>query len=614
MKTKLSLILFVLLLSLGGYTQVTFEASGQTNVAVGEQFMIRFTVNQNGTNFIGPYFEGLNTLSGPHMQTSSSYSNINGKLSQSMTITYTYYLRAVEEGDFKVPPAKITVDGKEYETKELTIHVSKKATGGAVTNPGAGSTSPQGQTELKDDDLFVKVNVDKTNPYLGEQILLTYKIYTKVPVAQIAINKWSNFQGFWTKNLIEQQEELKQSKEIINGDEYVTAELRKIALFPQKTGELTIDAMELSCVAQIRQANNRRSSNSFLDSFFDDPFFGGTQNIQKVLLSKPIKINVKPLPTNNKPINFSGAVGSFSLNGSINQTEVKTNDAVTLRLTISGKGNIELIDRLNINFPTDFEVYEPKILDNLKTNATDGVSGTRTFEYLLIPRNPGEFVIEPIVLSYFDIQKNSYQESKTQAFNIKVVKGENYQSGVIVSGANHEDIQYIGTDIRHLKIGQFSLSKMGYYFFGTTTFILWFVIPFILFIAFIIIWKKQSQKLNNQSLMRLKRATKVARRSLKSAQVYLGTKDSVAFYNEISQALWGYLSDKFNIPKSELSKETVKDKLIKRQVKEKTITQFIETLNNCDFARFAPGDPESTMDKIYNEALEIISKIERELK
>ncbi len=614
MKTKLSLILFVLLLSLGAYAQVTFEASGQTNVAVGEQFMIRFTVNQQGTNFIGPDFKGLNVLSGPNMQTNSSYSNINGKMSQSLAISYTYYLRAIVEGEFKVTPAKITVDGKEYETKELTVKVNKQSASSNTTNPVTRQNEQQGQTELKDDDLFVRVNVDKTSPYLGEQIMLTYKIYTKVPVAQIAINKWSNFQGFWTKNLIEQQEELKQSKEIINGAEYVTAELRKVALFPQKTGELTIDVMELSCVAQIRQANNRRSSNSFLDSFFDDPFFGGTQNIQKVLLSKPIKINVKPLPTNNKPINFSGAVGSFNLKGSINQSEVKTNDAITLRLTISGKGNIELIDRLNINFPTDFEVYEPKVLDNLKANSTDGVSGTRTFEYLLIPRNPGEFVIEPIVLSYFDLQKNSYQQSKTQAFNIKVTKSENYQSGVVVSGANHEDIQYIGTDIRHLKIGQFSLNKIGYYFFGTTTFILWFVIPLILFIAFILVWKKQSKKLNNQSLMRLKRATKVARKSLKSAQVYLGTKDSVSFYNEISQALWGYLSDKFNIPKSELSKETVNDKLIDRQVKEKSIKQFIETLDNCDFARFAPGDPESTMDKIYNEALEIISKIERELK
>ncbi len=613
MKTKLSLILFVLLLSLGGYTQVTFEASGQTNVAVGEQFMIRFTVNQQGTNFIGPSFNGLNVLSGPNMQTNSSYSNINGKMSQSLTISYTYYLRAVQEGDFKITPAKITVDGMDYETKELTVHVSKQSTGGAATNPSTRSTSPQGQTELKADDLFIRAMVDKTNPYLGEQVMLTYKIYTKVPIAQIGINKVSNFQGFWTKNMLNPQDELQQSKEIIDGAEYVTAELRKIALFPQKTGDLTIDAMELSCVAQIRQANNRRSSNSFLDSFFDDPFFGGTQNIQKVLLSNPININVKALPQKNKPLNFSSTVGNFNLKANISETELKTNDAITLRITVSGTGNIELIDKLNVKFPTDFEVYEPKIIDDIATN-NRGVAGTRIFEYLLIPRNPGTYTIEPIKLSFFDIRKSDYQILESQAFTINVEKSENYQSGVVLSGANQEDVRYIGTDIRHLKIGNFSLSKTGFYFFGSTPFLLWLIIPLIIFILFIIVWKKQSKKLNNQSLMRHKRATKVARRSLKSAQVYLGTKDSVAFYNEISQALWGYLSDKFNIPKSELSKETVNAKLLDRDVKEKTINQFIDTLNNCDFARFAPGDPESTMDKIYNEALAIISKIERELK
>ena len=614
MKTKLSLIIFVLMLSLGSYSQVTFEASGQTNVAVGEQFMIRFTVNKQGTNFVGPDFKGLNVLSGPNVQTSSSYSNINGKMSQSMSISYTYYLRAVQEGDFSITPAHIKVEDKEYETKEITVHVSKQA---PRTNPGNSanpSTPQQDQTELNKNDLFIRASVDKTNPYLGEQVILTYKIYTKVPIAQIGINKLSSFQGFWTKSLLDPQETLKQSNETINGVDYVTAELRRIALFPQKTGKLSIDAMELACVAQIRQANTRRSSNSFLDSFFDDPFFGGTQNIQKVLLSNPINLDVKPLPQNNKPINFSGAVGTFSLNGNINKSSLKTNDAITLRLTVSGKGNIELIDRLKIDFPTDFEVYEPKILDNLKTSSSDGVSGTRTFEYLLIPRNPGEFVIDPVILSYFDLQKNSYQELQTTPFNIKVEKGEGYQTGVISSGANHEDIQYIGTDIHHIKSGKIVLNKINYYFFGTASFFLWLAIPIILFLLFILVWKKQSKKLSNQSLMRHRRATKVARKSLKNAQVYLGTKDSVAFYNEISQALWGYLSDKFNIPKSELSKETVKEKLLNRKVKEKSITQFIETLNNCDFARFAPGDPESTMEKIYNEALEIISKIEGELK
>ncbi len=611
MKNKFLLILFTLMIGFQGYSQVTFEASGQTNVAVGQQFMIRFTANQQGSNFTGPDFKGLNVLSGPNLQTNTSYSNINGKMSQSMSVSYTYYLRAVSEGDFIVAPAKITIDDKEYETKELTVHVGKASATNTTRNQ---ASSPQAQTELNENDLFIKASVDKTNPYIGEQVILTYKIYTTVPIAQIGINKLSNFQGFWTKNLLDQQEALNQSNEVIDGVEYVTADLRKFAIFPQKSGSLDIDAMELECIAQIRQANKRRSSNSFLDSFFDDPFFGGTQNIKKVLLSNPIKLEVKPLPQNNKPSNFSGSVGFFSLNGSINTSTLKTNEAITLKVTISGKGNIELIDKLNINFPPDFEVYEPEISNKLNTNSADGVSGSRTFQYLMIPRNPGDFVIEPIVFNYFDIQSQSYKKLSTKAFNIKVEKGEDYQSGVVYSGANQEDIQYIGTDIHHIKIDKFPLYKINAYLFNTLNFALWLIIPLIIFILFILFWKKQSKKLSNQSLMRHKRATKVARKSLKHAQKYLGTKDTIAFYNEISQALWGYLSDKFNIPISELSKDSVKDNLLQKEVKEKTINQFIETLNNCDFARFAPGDPESTMDKIYNEALEIISKIERELK
>ena len=611
MKNKILLILFTLVISLSGYSQVTFEASGQTNVAVGQQFMIRFTANQQGTNFTGPDFKGLNVLSGPNLQTNTSYSNINGKMSQSMSVSYTYYLRAVSEGDFKIAPAKITIEDKEYQTKELTVHVGKQTAPATTTNP---SNPRQAQTTLNENDLFIKATVDKKDPYIGEQVILTYKIYTKVPIAQIGINKLSNFQGFWTKNLLDQQEALTQSNEVIDGIEYVTADLRKFAIFPQKSGSLDIDAMELECIAQIRQANKRRSSNSFLDSFFDDPFFGGTQNIKKVLLSNPIKLEVKPLPQNNKPLNFSGSVGFFSLNANINTSTLKTNEAITLKITISGKGNIELIDKLDIKFPSDFEVYEPEITNKLNTNSSDGVSGSRTFQYLLIPRNPGDFVIEPIVFNYFDIQSNSYKKLSTKAFNIIVEKGEDYQSGVVYSGANQEDIQYIGTDIHHIKTGEFQLYKINHYLFNSIAFLLWLVIPLALFILFILLWKKQSKKRSNQSLMRHKRATKVARKSLKHAQKYLGTKETIAFYNEISQALWGYLSDKFNIPKSELSKDSVKENLLTKEVKEKSINEFIETLDHCDFARFAPGDPESTMDKIYNEALEIITKIERELK
>ncbi len=306
-------------------------------------------------------------------------------------------------------------------------------------------------------------------------------------------------------------------------------------------------------------------------------------------------------------------VGDYSVKSEIDKTSVKTNDAVSLKYTISGQGNIELIDKLNIKFPTDFEIYDPKITDNIHTSER-GVTGSRTFEYLIIPRNPGEFTIDAIDFSFFNPATKKYEIDKSKAFNIQVEKDEDYQSGVSYSSINQEDIQYIGQDIRHIKTKIQALQPIAYFYYGSLTFVLWYIIPAILFIAFILIWKKRVKKLNNQSLMRNKKATKVARKNLKKANKFLGTKDSEAFYNEISHALWGYLADKFNIPLAELSKDSVQDALSDEEVKNESIEQFIDCLNNCDFARFAPGDPSSTMDKIYNEALEIISKIERELK
>ncbi len=595
---------------------ISFNAIGQTNVAVGDQFIVQFVINAKGSNFRGPDFENFRVLTGPNQSTSTNFSNINGRMTQSTSITYSYYLRALTEGNFTIAPAKITVDGKEYQTNELKITVDKKsAQPQQSTQPqNTDPNNPQETATLDENAIFIKAVVDKTNPYLGEQVILTYKIYTKVPISNISSEKEPNLAGFWMKNLIEQGAQMSQSQEIIDGEEYVTAELRKFAIFPQKSGEITISPIELQCVAQVRNNTTRkRRSNSFFDSFFDDPFFSGYQNIQKFLASNPIVLNVKPLPQEGKPTNYNGAVGSYTLQSEIDNTSVKTNDAISIKYKISGQGNIELIDKLSPSFPTDFEVYDPKITDDVRVTQR-GVSGSRTFEYLIIPRNPGEFVIDAINYSFFNPLTQKYEIIKTKSFNIQVEKGDDYQAGVSYSGISQEDIQYIGQDIRHINVKNVTLQPLNYYFYGSIAFILWFIIPAVLFIVFILFWRKQAAKLNNQSLMRHKKATKVARKNLKQANQFLGTKESKAFYNEISQALWGYLADKFNIPLSELSKDSVEDALTDKKVKDQTIKQFIECLNNCDFARFAPGDPTSTMDKIYNEALEIISKIERELK
>jgi hypothetical protein len=615
MKTYLILFLTILTLFANSLQaqKISFKASGQTNVAVGDQFIIQFTVNAQGNSFRGPKFEDFKILSGPNTSSNSSFSNFNGRMTQSTSITYTYYLRAQKEGCFIISPAKIKVKGKEYQTNSLKINVGKKRT---VQQNQTNSSSPantQKETGIKKDDVYIKAIINNKNPYLGEQIIITYKIYTKVPIQNFNFEEQPSFSGFWIKDLNNPNKPFTQSTEIINGTEYVTATLRKIELIPQKTGKIKITPLELSCMVQVRDSRKRKRSNSLFDSFFDDPFFNDYTTLKHFINSNTIILNVKPLPQNSIPKGFNGAVGDFRLNTSIDKILLKTNDAITLKYTISGQGNIELIEKPSINFPTDFEVYDPKIQDNIrKTN--QGIIGSRTFEYLIIPRNPGEFKLDTLTFSYFNPASKKYVTQSAKAYTIQVEKSDDYQSGISYSGVNQEDIQYIGQDIHHIKTSPEKLFIRGHYFYGSLNFILAYIMPLILFILTIIVWKKKIEKLNNQSLMRHKKATKVARKNLKKANQYLGTKESSAFYNEISQALWGYLADKFNIPLSELSNDSVKDALIGKGVKENLISQFTDALSHCDYARFAPGDISSNMDKIYNEALEIISKIERELK
>ncbi|MCK4361536.1 MAG: protein BatD [Bacteroidales bacterium] len=598
--------------------EIKFTASTRKVVEVSEQFQLTYTLNAHGENFRGPSLNDFNVLSGPNTSSSSSIQIINGKMTQSVTNTFTYYLKAIKEGTFTISPASVKAGNKYYRSNTLTIKVVKSGTNANVSQQsiaGQKRQQVQPQTRSETKDVFLKATANKTNPFQGEQVIVTYKIYTKVPIAQISIDKLSSFPGFWSKNLLDDNERLKQSTEIINGEEYITADIRKIALFPQKTGKLEIDPMELECIAQIRKQKTRRTtSDPFFDSFFDDPFFNRSyQNIEKSLKSNPLTINVKPLPLKNKPANFSGAVGNFTFKSSIDRTELKTNEAITLKYTISGKGNIELINKLNVSFPPDFEVYDPKITNRIKTSPL-GVSGSCTFEYLLIPRNPGQFNIKPVYFSYFDINTKQYITKSTPDYSIKVEKGSGTLANISYIGVNQEDIKYIGSDIRHIKSNILNLQKINVYFFGSIAFYLLMIIPVVFFILLIIIWKNQTKKRNNISLMKNKKATKVARKNLRKAHAFLKSGSKEEFYIEISQALWGYLSDKFNIPRAELSMDSVNDALLKKKVNKEIIRQFIDTLNNCEFARFAPGDSSSTMDEIYREALEIISKIERELR
>ncbi len=603
---------------------VDFKASVKRQVQVGERFQLTYQVNAQGSQFRGPDFSGFRVISGPSSFSSHSTQIINNKVTQSVTLSYTYYLQSTEEGTFTLPPAGITVDGKKYESNAVTIKVVPAK---ASTNPNQGnqsqstrpnqSTTRQQQTSgnsLTEDDLYIKATTSNLNPYQGEQIIVTYKIYTKVPVTPQSISNYPSFQGFWSKNLMDENEISPAKTEYIDGQEYITAEIRKVALFAQKNGKLTIDPMELDCVVQMRKQTRQRRNNDPFDWFFDDPFFNrNVQNLELTLKSNPLIINVKPLPLANKPANFTGAVGTFSIKSTVDKTELTANDALTYKVIITGKGNLDLIDKIKTTFPPDFEVYDPKVTSRISATA-NGVSGSKAFEYLIIPRNAGDFEIEPLEFPYFDISTNKYVTRTAPGYPIKVEKGEGTYSNVAYSGVSQEDVQYIGSDIRHIMTGPLSLNTINTYFFNSLPFYLLILIPLLVAIILIILLKSRQKKRQDHALMMNKKATKVARKNLKKAHHFLKTEKKDEFFIEISLALWGYLGNKFNIPKASLSMDTVHQTLAGKNIDKELIDQFIETLNNTEYARFAPGDSSSQMNQIYDEALEIVSKIERELR
>lgn len=592
---------------------VEFTAATKNNVQAGEQFRAVYTINKQVDRFEGPDFEGFNVLSGPNQSTNQSYQFINGKVSQSYQITYTYYLQAVKEGSFTIKPAKVTSEGKLHISNSLTINVSQTSSPQSPAPQGKPKTATSSQGSQGKTDIFIKASVDRASPFQGEQLIITYKIYTTVPISQINISKISSFPGFWSKSLLNDNDPLKQSNETINGKEYVVADLRKIALYAQRSGEIRIEPMELECVAQVK-VENSRSRDPFFDSFFNDPFFNRNfQNVELKVESNLLTIDVKPLPAAGKPLDFGGAVGSFTISSEVDKTELKANEPLNLKISITGKGNLELIDNLPLSFPPDFEIYDPKITNNLSKNS-NGISGSRTFEYLIIPRNSGEFQIKAVEFSFFDPAKKSYTTLKTPQYDIKVFKGDDEPGGITYSGVSQKNIQFIGSDVRHIKTGHIKLQRINSFFIASSSFILWMIIPALLFISILILWSKNKKRSGNIALVRNRKANKVARNNLKKAGEYLESKNAEAFFEEISRALWGYISNKFNIPLSDLSIDSVHQRLSDKMISEESIRHFTAVLENCEYARFAPGDKSEKMQGIYDEALEVISKIEQELK
>lgn len=615
------IILFLMLAPLWLWAQddPTLTVSAKKQVMVGERFQVVFEANAEGKNFSAPSFEGFTVVGGPFTSTSSSFQMVNGSMSHSVKCTYTFALQAYQEGTFHVGSATLNVKGKKISSEPFDIKVipddgSHAAPSGGDASTGQGrSQQNTNDPQVSGKDLFLNVIPSKKSVYVGDQVVLTYKIYTKVPVSSLSVERMPSYAGFWTKDISDNTNSLRQSSEYINGIEYTTAEVQKIVVVPQRAGKLTLDPMIIECVAQVRTESNRQRSMDPFEAFFNDPFFNrNITNVKKELTSQTLNLEVKSLPENGKPASFAGAVGNYNFKSEIDKTELSTNEAFTLTLTVSGTGNVELLQMPTPVFPPDFEVYDPKVTTSVNPTS-NGLSGTKKAEFLVIPRRAGNFTIPAVEFSYFNPANETYQSLQSEPYEIKVEKGAGSDDGGGIYASNQEDIKYLGSDVRHIMTGDAHLKPTSTVFFGSSAYYVALLALLVLFIVLLFVLKKREQLTKDTAANRNRKADKVARGRLKNAYQFLKAKDQEKFYIEMSQALWGYIADKTGIERSKLSMDTVSETMKAKNVPDELTQQFVDTLNNCEFARFAPGSAEEKMDDLYQRGIDVISKAEKVL-
>lgn len=587
--------------------KVRFVAEAADVVVSGDQVRLVFTVNsQDIKDFRAPSIKGFDVLMGPSRSQQSSIQIINGKRTSNSSTAFTYILLAGSPGTYTIPAASVEVNGEKVFSNAISIKVlpQDQNSGNSGNNGGGSASSSRSQaagSRISANDLFITATASKTTVHEQEAILLTYKVYTVVNLRQL-YGKMPDLKGFHT-----QEVELPQQKtftlEHYKGRNYNTTVWSQYVLFPQQTGKLEIPSITFDGVV----AQQTVSDDPF-DAFFNG---GGYVEVKKKITTPKVVINVQPLPA--KPAGFSGAVGEFKLASSINATDVKTNDAVTIKLTLSGTGNMKLIGTPEVKFPQDFEIYDPKVTDDYKlTNS--GLTGTKTFEYLAIPRHAGNFTIPAVEFTYFDLKSNSYKTLKTEAYNLKVAKGQGNADQVISDFTNKESVKMLGKDIRFIKLGDSSLRPKGDFFFGTVGYYLCYLIPLLLFVVFAVIYRQKALENANVAKVKTKKANKVATRRMKLAGKLLAENEKNEFYDEVLKALWGYISDKLSIPVSQLSKDNIEAELTNYGVQEALIAEFIGVLNECEYARYAPGNENEAMDKVYSASVEVISKMENSIK
>ena len=587
--------------------ELTFTADAPSAVVMGETFRLSYTINTHGARgFRVGDIADFDILSGPNQSSSSNISIINGVRTSSKKLTFTCILRPKREGTFTIPAATVTVDGELLTSKELTVKVlpqDQRSTQQPGAQQGRGAaTSQTGQ--ISNDDLFIVASVNKKKVYEQEAVLLTYKIYTTVNLTNVS-GKMPDLKGFHTQEVEMPKGNREFELEHYNGRNYRTIVWSQYVLFPQQSGQLEIPSITFEgTVAQ------RVQSYDPFDAFFN----GGSSyvNVQREIRTPKLTVDVIPLPS-GRPASYYGGVGSFNMTSTISTTELKENEAVTLKLVISGTGNMKLIKTPEVKFPADFEVYDPKV-DNKFTLKTGGLSGNKVIEYLAIPRHGGEYTIPSVEFSYFDVQSGAYKTLSTPEYTLNVAKGDGTSSSAPVGYVSKEELRLLGQDIRYIQLGETKYQPKGKCFYGTMGYWLWYLIPFLTFVALVVIYRKQALESANVAKQKTKKASKVATRRLKVAKKKMREDDKAGFYDEVLKALWGYLGDKLNMPVSELSKDNISAKLIDCGVSEELIQECLSLVGECEFARYAPSLSDSRVEEVYAKVDALMDKLENAIK
>ena len=588
----------------------TLTGGAPQQVSVGQQFRLTYTVNSHDVSGfrVGQIpSDAFEVLMGPSTSTQSSFSISGGKTTKSSTITYTYILSALKEGTFTIPSASISVGGEQVKSNAVKIEVvgasaasSGRQGGGQGGRGGRQTETRPAGTAISGSDLFIKVSASKRRVVEQEPVLLTYKVYTLVSLTQLE-GKMPDLKGFHTQEIpLPQEKSFK--VEQYNGRNYKTVTWSQYVMFPQQTGTLEVPPLTFNGVV-VQQ-------NRYVDPF--EAFFNGGSGyveVKKQIQAPGVEIQVDPLPT--RPEGFSGGVGRFTMKADIDKTELKANAPFTLKVVVSGTGNLKLIKEPQVKFPKDFDTYDAKLTDKTRLT-TSGVEGSMVFEFLAVPRHQGQFDIPPVEFVYYDTQRKGYVTLSSEAFHLDVAKGEGGDSRV-ADFTGQEDIQMLANDIRHIHLGPSTLLSQGETFFASSAYWSALALMMAAFVSLIVIFRKRAIENADMVKARGKRANKVATKRLKKAAKLMADNKPGEFYDETLRTLWGYVGDKLNIPVEQLSRDNITGRLAEKGIDMATITPFVEAIDECEFERYAPGDPKGNMSKVYSQAMKGITSLNEKL-